>query len=96
MKLSRAEVPTGNAVSYLRQLSRYWAHKLPVELAEDGSHSKITLPKAVCQLMAAPSALTVYLELPDDGDQAHMEGVLEEHLQRFGFRETLQFHWLRS
>ena len=96
MKLSRAEVPTAHAVSYLRQVSRHWAHRFTVELADDGSHSKIMLAQAVCNLMSSPTALSVYLEVEAEADQDRMEHVLEEHLQRFGFRETLAFHWLRS
>ena len=96
MKLSRAEVPTERAVSYLRQLSRHWAHRFPVELADDGSHSKIMLTQAVCNLMASPTALSIYLEVEAESDQDRMEHVLEEHLQRFGFREPLDLRWLRS
>jgi hypothetical protein len=33
--------------------------------------------------------------MPDDADQARIEKVVEEHLQRFGFRETLVFDWVR-
>ena len=99
MHLSRAEVPTEHATNYLRQLCRHWAHKYPVEFdATPGkdNHGKITLPKAYITLMSAPAALSVYLEIPDEADQSHMEEVVAEHLQRFGFRETLTFHWLRS
>jgi len=94
MNLSRAEVPTANAVSYLRQLCRHWSHKFTVEF--DDTHGKIHLPKAIVTLMPSPAALSVYIEVPAPEDQAQMEGVVAEHLQRFGFRETLVFNWLRS
>ena len=94
MNLSRAEVPTAHAVSYLRQLCRHWSHKFPVEF--DDSHGKIQLPKGVVQMMPSPTALSVYLEVPAAEDQERMEQVVAEHLQRFGFRETLEFHWMRS
>ena len=94
MTLSRAEVPTEHAVSYLRQLCRHWAHKFPVEF--DDTHGKITLPRAYVTLMSGPAALSVYLAVADAAAQEHMEDVVAEHLQRFGFRETLTFAWLRS
>jgi hypothetical protein len=94
MNLSRAEVPTANAVSYLRQLCRHWSHKFPVEF--DDTHGKIQLPAAVVQLMSSPAALWVYLEVAAAEDQERMEEVVAEHLQRCGCRETLEFRWLRS
>lgn len=94
MNLSRAEVPTVNAVSYLRQLCRHWSRKFPVEF--DDTHGKIQLPKGVVQLMTSLTALSVYLEVAAAEDQAQMEEVVAEHLQRFGFKETLEFRWLRS
>lgn len=94
MNLSRAEVCTANSVSYLRQLCRHWSHKFAVEF--DDTHGKIQLPKAVVQLMSGPTALSVYLEVAAAEDQERMEEVVAEHLQRFGFKEALEFRWLRS
>ena len=94
MNISRAEVPTEHAVSYLKQLCRHWAHKFPVEF--DDTHGKITLPRAYVTLMSSPVVLSVYVEVAEPADQDRMEEVVAEHLQRFGFRETLVFDWLRS
>ena len=94
MKLSRAEVPTANAVSLLQQVCRHWAHRFPVEF--DDTHGKITLPEAYVTLMSAPAALSVYLEVNSAADQHSTEQVVAEHLQRFGFRETLAVSWLRG
>jgi len=94
MNLSRAEVPTAHAVSYLRQLCRHWSHKFTVEF--DDTHGKIHLPKGIVTLMSSPDALSVYLEVSEPADQECMEEVVAEHLQRFGFKETLEFRWLRS
>ena len=94
MNLSRAEVPTANSVSYLRQLCRHWSHKFTVEF--DDSHGKIHLPKGIVTLMSGPAALSVYLEIAAAEDQDRMEEVVAEHLQRFGFKETLVFNWMRS
>ena len=94
MTLSRAEIPTQNAVSLLRKLCRHWAHKFPVEF--DDTHGKITLPKAYVTLMSAPAALSVYLETADPAEQGHVEDIVAEHLQRFATDEALTFYWLQS
>jgi hypothetical protein len=93
MKTSQAEVKTEHAVSYMKQLCRHWAHKFPVEF--DEQQGTIQLPQAQCVLSASPDALDVKLNLPDDADQTRVETVVAEHLQRFGFRETLVFEWVR-
>ncbi len=93
MKVSTVDVKTGNAVSYMKQLCRHWAHKFPV--AFDDSTGTIELPQARCVLSASPETLGVKLAMPEDADQDRMERVVAEHLQRFGFREELVFAWVR-
>ncbi len=94
MTISRAEVKTEHGTSYLRQLCRHWAHKYPVEF--DDRQGRIELPKAVCSLAAGAEALQVVVEVSDAANQEHMEGAVAEHLQRFGFKETLVFDWVRE
>ena len=94
MTISHATVATPNASSFLRQLCRHWAHKFPVEFTDE--HGRIELPTTVVTLDAAPETLQVKLELPDPAQQERLEQVVAEHLQRFGFRETLVFDWSRS
>lgn len=91
MKRSQAKISTDHATSYLRQLCRHWAHKFPVTF--DDSEGRIELPSGVCLMQASSQTLSVQLELPDTGDEAHLQRVVAEHLQRFGFRETLVFDW---
>ncbi len=91
MTNSEAQVPTANASSYLRQLCRHWAHKFPVTFDDQGG--RIDLPKAVCTLNATADALHVHLATSEPVDETHMQRVVAEHLQRFGFREPLVFDW---
>jgi hypothetical protein len=93
MNQSQAIVSTELGSQYLRQISRHWAHKYPVEFTD--THSRIELPMALCTLSASDKALTVDVSVHDAADQEHMEEVVAEHLQRFGFRETLVFDWKR-
>lgn len=94
MKISKADVKTDNAVSYMKQLCRHWGHKFEVEF--DDSQGRIELPKAHCVLDAKADGLAIRLEMPDDADQDRVEQVVAEHLQRFGFREELVFAWART
>ena len=94
MRLSRAEVLTSHAVSYLRQLCEHWAQEFPVEF--DDAHGKITLPKAYVTLMSSPTMLSVYLEITDATDQDRMEEVVAEQLQKIASAHVLAFHWLHS
>ena len=90
-KISEAQVETGNASSYLRKLCQHWSHKFLVSF--NAEHGTIDLAAAKCILDADETVLKVRLELTPDGDQARMQKVVEEHLQRFAFRETLVFAW---
>lgn len=91
MRVSTAEVVTGNAASYMRKLCQHWSHKFAVTV--DGDHGTIELPAVKCDLRASSALLTVRLELKEDADETHVRKVVEEHLQRFGFREELMFVW---
>ncbi len=91
VRVSTAEVATGNAASYMRKLCAHWSHKFATTV--DGDHGTIELPAVTCDLQALPTTLLVRLELKEDADEARMRKVLEEHLQRFGFREELVFSW---
>ena len=87
-------VETEHAGSYLKQLCRHWGHKFPVEMGED--RGLIELPAASCALVATPVALEIELVMKgDEADQARLERVVAEHVERFAFRETLVFAWGR-
>ena len=92
--ISKADVSTASAVSYMKQLCRHWAHRFPVEF--DDERGTIELTQARCVLVASPETLAVSVEIQEGADQERIEKVVEEHLQRFGFRETLVFQWTRS
>lgn len=90
-KISEARVATESGSSYLRKLCQHWAHKFPVKY--DDTHGKIDLVAGKCLLLADATGLTVRLMMPEDGDQARMQQVVEDHIKRFAFKETLEFAW---
>lgn len=91
MPFEVATVRTAHASSYLRQLCRHWSHRFAVTFTNE--HGRIELPQALCTLDAAPELLTVRLDPAPEADATRLRQVVEEHLQRFGFRETLVFQW---
>ncbi len=93
MSASVARVPTASASRYLQQLCKHWSHRLTVVFdAEQGS---VDFPNgARLELRADPDTLDLLLRVPDGEDEARMRGVVEEHLNRFAFREgPLTFEW---
>jgi len=90
-KVSVAQVETANASSYLRKLCQHWSHKFPVSF--DAQHGTIDLAVGKCILDASDIALNVRLEVSAEGDEARLQRVVEEHIKRFAYRETLVFTW---
>ncbi len=93
MSVSVARVPTQSASRYLQQLCKHWSHKMQVSFtAEEG---RIAFPSgSVLELRADSDTLDLALTVPDDGEDAQMQRVVAEHLDRFAFREApLTFDW---
>ena len=92
MSASAASVPTGSASRYLQQLCKHWSHRLTV--AFDAEQGSVAFPSgARLELRAGPDTLDLLLETPD-AEEARMREVVQEHLNRFAFREgPLVFEW---
>ncbi len=93
MSVSVARVPTASASRYLQQLAKHWRHKMTVTFSPE--EATISFPTGAKLEMRADSAtLDCVLTVPEDGDVARMRTVVEEHLNRFAFREgPLTFDW---
>jgi hypothetical protein len=93
VSVSVARVPTAHASRYLQQLAKHWSHKLEVTFtAEEGT---IAFPSgARLELRADSDTLDLALTVPAGEDPGRMRKVVEEHLDRFAFREgPLTFDW---
>lgn len=93
MTVSIARVPTLSASRYLQQLAKHWSHRMMV--AFDAEEGAIDFPNGSRLEMKADSqTLDLLLRVPDGGDAARMRKVVEEHLDRFAFREgALTYDW---
>jgi len=90
--VSEARVPTRHASRYLQQLSKHWSHKFDVTYDETTS----TIPFSddrKAELTADPDRLHIRLSTPDEESRGRMQKVIEDHLNRFAFRETLAYDW---
>ncbi len=96
MSVSVARVPTQSASRYLQQLAKHWSHKLDV--TSDTERATIGFPNGAVAALTAGGAtgettLAIRLTVAGD-DAARMRTVIEEHLDRFAFREApLAYDW---
>ncbi len=90
MSVAVTRVPTAHASRYLQQLCKHWSHKFPVEFTPE--NGRIEMSAGVLILDADAEGLGLRLTAEADNIE-RMEGVVAAHLQRFAFREDLQFDW---
>ena len=88
-----ARVPAASASRYLQQLAKHWSHKLEVTFA--ATEATIGFPSgARLDMRADRETLDLVLAVPDGEDAARMQRVVEEHIDRFAFREgPLTYDW---
>jgi hypothetical protein len=91
MQTVEAHVATAHGSRYLQQLAKHWAHKFPVEFTPQDATIDMPLGKLV--MSATAERLDVVLSGGDEADMQRFQEVVADHLQRFGFRETLTFAW---
>ena len=90
MHNATAAVSTEHASRYLQQLCKHWSHRFTVAFTPEAGRIDFGDGETV-ELTAQPAKLEIRVWTA--GDLAELERVVEEHLQRFGFREQLVFEW---
>lgn len=91
MPTSTTRVTTEHARKYMVQLAKHWTHRMPA-LTYDDARADVPLPSGPLVIEADNAGLTLTLSA-DDAEMDRMKGVVEEHLNRFAFRETLVYGW---
>jgi hypothetical protein len=92
MLVTQAKIPTAHASRYLQQLSKHWSHKFDV--AFDATTSTIPFSEdRTAELAATEDHLQITLRVADEETRDRMRKVIEDHLNRFAFRETLEYAW---
>ena len=91
MSSSRVEVKTQHASRYLQQLSKHWAHKFETEFTL--LSSKIALPLGEARLSANDTELVIEVTAHKSEDLTVLQDVVQRHIERFAFKESLAFVW---
>lgn len=91
MHQSRAVISTLHASRTLQQLCKHWAHKFETEFTT--TTGRIMLPLGETRLAADAEALTIELAAEDADKLSGLRDVVVRHVERFAFRETLDFAW---
>ncbi|ANL32145.1 DUF2218 domain-containing protein [Rhizobium phaseoli] len=92
MHLSKATVRTEHASRYLQQLCKHWGHKFSVDF--DPHKGRVPFnDSAEVTFTADDAGLTMVLSVADPAQQVRMQGVIDDHLKRFAFREELDIVW---
>ena len=95
MHLSKAVVRTEHASRYLQQLCKHWSHKFSVDF--DPTKGRVPFSDAAeVTFIADETTLTMTLSVADLAQQARMQGVIDDHLKRFAFREELALDWQKA
>ena len=94
MASSTADVITDNASRYLQQLCKHWGHRFAVTFDPPAGSVDFGSGQSV-ELSASDRVLTVTVRDDTEAGLNKLEQVVADHLQRFAFRETLEFNWSR-
>ncbi|MFD1798202.1 DUF2218 domain-containing protein [Paracoccus aurantiacus] len=83
LRTGRFETP--NAAKYVTQLCKHFGHKVPASI--EGNRGQVTFAIGAAVMVADDAALTVTLSGSDAEALAQMQQTIDDHLQRFAFRE---------
>lgn len=89
--IARATVPTGRPGPLLAQLCKHFAHKVRAEWSETEGH--VDFAPGTCHLTATEGALLVECRAADARQIARVKFILQDHIERFGWREKLAVIW---
>lgn len=92
MAVSSAVVTTENGSRYLQQLCKHWSHRFEVSFDPQQGHIKFAEGEVIT-LTASPDKLDVRIEADDAERLPELNRVVEAHIVRYAFRETLEFNW---
>lgn len=92
MPKATARVTTGHASRYLQQLSKHWSHRWAVTFDPTTAQIDLDQGRSV-HMSASADALHVTASAADAAVLQRFLGVVEEHVRRFAFKETLEFDW---
>jgi hypothetical protein len=80
---------------YIQQLVKHWSHKMATSYdAGDGVGAFPFSETENAVMTARPGGIGITLVTGDPERNVHMRGVIEQHIDRFAFREApLKYEW---
>ncbi|MHB2266056.1 DUF2218 domain-containing protein [Aliihoeflea sp. PC F10.4] len=88
---TRTTVSTQHASRYLQQLCKHWTHKFETEFTPNVG--RIAISPGEARLAADEARLSIEVTAPEGADLNQLRDVVQSHIERFAFRETLSFDW---
>ncbi|MBX2806983.1 MAG: DUF2218 domain-containing protein [Hyphomicrobiales bacterium] len=86
-----AYVDTPNASRYLIQLCKHFRHKATAEWTE--TEGRVEFPFGLCIMRVEGEQLLIDCEVRTAEELGRMRYVLDDHIRRFAWRESLTFNW---
>ena len=87
---SHARVAAPKPAQTMTQLTKHFAHKIPVELGE--AEARAAFPGGICRMIAG-DALDLTIEADGEADLRRIEGIVGGHLERFLWRTPTTVRW---
>jgi len=91
MPRSQARIETGSASKYLQQLCKHFAHKVEVDYDAHAAH--VRFPFGECRMAADDAVLRIECDAETEETLKRAQGVIDEHLVRFAWREKPAIVW---
>ncbi len=91
MYVAEAHVKSEKAGTYLTQLCKHFAHKIPTEYGQD--YGRVRFQPGLCTMRAAHGVLSVECEAASERELQLVKNVVADHLTRFAWREQLTLTW---
>ena len=93
---SRADVATGAAARYAKQLISHLGRKLSFSGDATSSPATAVIGAATAGIVVGDGVLTLWAVGDDEESVARVEQVLGSHLERFAHRDELTVRWVRT
>lgn len=91
MHTTHAIVATKLASKYLQQLCKHFSHKVAVEF--NSETARVDFPFGLCFMLAGTDNLSFFVQSSEIPAMMRARAVIDDHLLRFGFRESLVIDW---
>ena len=86
-----ARVETEQASKYLQQLCKHFAHKVRSDY--DAAAGRVEFPPGLCHITAVEGTLSFYCQSAQPRGLLVMQGIIDDHLSRFAWREAIALSW---